>query len=76
LANFGRDLGDMADGTRGGGSYWPVFFRGLVSINIFPFQLLAFHVEKYLLTALESLRMGLSEHPAEKKLHDNRGLKK
>ncbi len=51
LANFGRDLGDMADGSGGGGSYWPVFFRCLVSINIFPFQLLAFHVEKYLLTA-------------------------
>ena len=29
LANFGRDLGDMAAGAVGG-AYWPVFFRGLL----------------------------------------------
>lgn len=32
--------------VREGGPYWPVFFRGLVSINIFPFQLVAFYLEK------------------------------
>ena len=46
LANFGRDLGDMADGAGGGSSYLPAFFRGLVSINIFPFQLMAFYLRK------------------------------